>query len=493
MAPGASCCVVNCTNASHNWKGQKKNESLRFFRIPKVKTREGEHVKAVTERRRRAWVAAIRRTNITFEHSSDGFRVCSRHFHKGEPAYEMAETDPDWAPSLHLGHEEIKQTNLGRHERQKGRSLRKHASLQQNEVDGSSTTLQDSDCLSDGVEEELLHEQSVQVDFTSEPITALNDEVNCLREENQSLKELLDAKQMNQKAFEGNDDMVKYYTGLPSFAMLTVLLGIVQPHLPQGNRRVLSPFKMLLITLMRLRLNLPVQHIAYMFGLHRSTVTNTFVETMNVLYERLVGLIHWPDRQSLHDSMPHEFIEAFGRNVAVIIDCFEIFIEKPSNCRARSETWSNYKHNHTMKYLIGITPQGVISFLSKGWGGKASDKMITENSGFLNHLLPGDKVLADRGFDIEEIVGLACAEVKIPAFTRGKCQMHSQDIEQTRKIAHLRIHVERVIGNVVMKYTILSSTIPINLILPCEGEDVTFLDKIVVVCCALTNMCPSVV
>ncbi|XP_070178395.1 serine-rich adhesin for platelets-like isoform X1 [Littorina saxatilis] len=104
MAPGASCCVVNCTNASHNWKGQKKNESLRFFRIPKVKTREGEHVKAVTERRRRAWVAAIRRTNITFEHSSDGFRVCSRHFHKGEPAYEMAETDPDWAPSLHLGH-----------------------------------------------------------------------------------------------------------------------------------------------------------------------------------------------------------------------------------------------------------------------------------------------------------------------------------------------------------------------------------------------------
>ncbi|XP_070193635.1 uncharacterized protein [Littorina saxatilis] len=106
MAPGVSCCVVNCTNARHNLKGQKKNESLRFFRIPKVKTREGEHVRAVTERRRRAWVAAIRRTNITFEHSSDSLRVCSRHFHRGQPAYEMAETDPDWAPSLHLEHEE---------------------------------------------------------------------------------------------------------------------------------------------------------------------------------------------------------------------------------------------------------------------------------------------------------------------------------------------------------------------------------------------------
>jgi hypothetical protein len=43
------------------------------------------------------------------------------------------------------------------------------------------------------------------------------------------------------------------------------------------------------------------------------------------------------------------------------------------------------------------------------------------------------------------------------------------------------------------KYTIITGTIPVSMVLPCEGEDATFLDKVVTVCCALTNMCPSVV
>lgn len=84
-----------------------------------------------------------------------------------------------------------------------------------------------------------------------------------------------------------------------------------------------------------------------------------------------------------------------------------------------------------MKYLIGITPQGAISFISKGWGGRDSDKHITENCGLLNKLLPGDIVLADRGFDIKDSVGMMCAEVKVPAFTKGGCQLDAKDVENT--------------------------------------------------------------
>ena len=40
-----------------------------------------------------------------------------------------------------------------------------------------------------------------------------------------------------------------------------------------------------------------------------------------------------------------------------------------------------------------------------------SDKHITENCGILDHLLPGDQVLADRGFTIKEIIALHSAEV----------------------------------------------------------------------------------
>ena len=67
--------------------------------------------------------------------------------------------------------------------------------------------------------------------------------------------------------------------------------------------------------------------------------------------------------------------------------------ERP-NLKARAITWSNYKHHNTVKVLLGITPKGVISFVSDSWGGCVSDKHLTENCGFLR-LLPGDVVLAD--------------------------------------------------------------------------------------------------
>ena len=103
-----------------------------------------------------------------------------------------------------------------------------------------------------------------------------------------------------------------------------------------------------------------------------------------------------------------------------IIDCFEVFCEIPTTLMARAQTWSNY---NTVKFLIGIAPHGVVSFISKGWGRRVSDVHLTENCGLLQNLLPGDLVLADRGFTVQESVGMYCAEVKIPPFTRGKKQL----------------------------------------------------------------------
>ena len=64
-------------------------------------------------------------------------------------------------------------------------------------------------------------------------------------------------------------------------------------------------------------------------------------------------------------------------------------------------------------------------------------------------------MLADRGFNIEDSVAFYCASLKIPAFTRGKKQLSAYEVEETRMIASVRIHVERVIGLVRRKYQIL--------------------------------------
>ena len=67
------------------------------------------------------------------------------------------------------------------------------------------------------------------------------------------------------------------------------------------------------------------------------------------------------------------------RKCVVIIDCFEIFIERATNLKARAQTWSNYKHHNTIKFLIGIAPQGAVTYISKGWGGRVSDVYLTEH------------------------------------------------------------------------------------------------------------------
>lgn len=73
---------------------------------------------------------------------------------------------------------------------------------------------------------------------------------------------------------------------------------------------------------------------------------------------------------------------------------------RPSNLFARAQCYSAYKFLHTIKYLIAICPQDTISFISNGWGGHTSDTFMTEHSNILTHLLPGDLVLALRGFRV---------------------------------------------------------------------------------------------
>ena len=102
----------------------------------------------------------------------------------------------------------------------------------------------------------------------------------------------------------------------------------------------------------------------------------------------------------------------------------------------------------------------MISFVSEAWGGLVSNEFVTENCGFLVKLLPGDMVMADQGFTISVRVGLKQARLVIQAFTKGKSQLDPVDVDQTRGIANVRIHVEHVIGLLRWKFTILEGTLP---------------------------------
>ena len=81
------------------------------------------------------------------------------------------------------------------------------------------------------------------------------------------------------------------------------------------------------------------------------------------------------------------------------------------------------------------------------------------------------------------------AKVKLPPFTRGKKQLSKSQVDLSRQLSRVRIHVERVIEVVRQKYSILSSLYNVC----SENEGISVIDKVVTICCALCNCCDSVV
>ena len=75
----------------------------------------------------------------------------------------------------------------------------------------------------------------------------------------------------------------------------------------------------------------------------------------------------------------------------------------------------------------------------------------------------------------------------------GKKSSYLKLVDKARQLSRVRIHVERVIGVLRQKYSILGSTLPINMIMCDEDVKISMIDKIVVICCALCNICDAVV
>ena len=164
--------------------------------------------------------------------------------------------------------------------------------------------------------------------------------------------------------------------------------------------------------------------------------------------------------------MPRKFKSKFPET-RVIIDCTEIFIQRPRSPTAQNQTYSNYKSHNTFKCLVGITPSGAFSFISELLGGNVSERFITANSGFLDLISPGDLVMADRGFVIRDYLLERKAKLIIPPFTQ-KCKwgkgkrLTNAQVTQTRDIAKLRIHVERAIQRLKC-FRLLSTVMPLSL------------------------------
>ena len=301
-----------------------------------------------------------------------------------------------------------------------------------------------------------------------------------------------------------NNEKTRFYTGFISFAMFmhyfntTLKHGADKLHYWEGEKRYtnseklyhqsdnakpgpkrsLRPIDEFLMVCMRLRLALVQEHLADIFHVSKSTVSRTLNTWINFLYDHAKSLVPWPTREQILCNLPKHFLDY--KNCRIVIDCTEVFTEKPSSLSAQWLTWSEYKHSNTFKLLVGVAPNGLVTFISRLWCGNASDRHIVEKDGLLPKLTSGDMIMADKGFTIEDLLPVD-VDLNMPPRIPGHRQMTQNEFFVTQGIASARIVVEMKMEQ-FKNYRILSGTLPL-----CESH---LAEQVIFLCLAWTNLLP---
>ena len=124
------------------------------------------------------------------------------------------------------------------------------------------------------------------------------------------------------------------------------------------------------------------------------------------------------------------------------IDGTEIFIQRPSNLSTQKSSYSDYKSHTTVKYLVSIdTFTGVFIYVSSGLSGNSSDRFTIQNSGILDELKPGQRILADKGYNARDLIAQKRCFLTIPSFL-SEGRLTAQESMQSWTIASVRIRVD---------------------------------------------------
>uniref|UniRef100_A0AAX7SPB9 DDE Tnp4 domain-containing protein n=1 Tax=Astatotilapia calliptera TaxID=8154 RepID=A0AAX7SPB9_ASTCA len=253
--------------------------------------------------------------------------------------------------------------------------------------------------------------------------------------ENEKLKKQVE-KQKQTFSFSqisDNPERVQYYTGLPDAASVLFLEALLSrfdlKYHSDWTVQMMPLIDQLFLTLIKLKLNFGHEDLSIRFNCSRGTVTNIFTTIVSALYDILyVGMLenNIPSRAKNQTSLPDCF-QPFP-NCRIVLDCTEVSVCNTERLDTQSHLYSQYKGRTTLKALIGVAPNGVITFVSNLYGGSASDKAITADCG---------------GFTIRDILPEGVS-LNIPSFlTNG--QFTQEEVNNNRKISCARIHVERSI------------------------------------------------
>ncbi|XP_013419440.1 uncharacterized protein LOC106180094 [Lingula anatina] len=266
-----------------------------------------------------------------------------------------------------------------------------------------------------------------------------------------------------------NPKQMKFFTGLTlvHFMSLFNFLGPAVNNLKYWNLshrpcKSLKPIDELFIMLVRLRRGYGFFMLSFLFNLSITSVRCIFTTWLQFLYFHFTDLKAdmFPDRSTLGKFMPKSF-KGF-KNVRCSVDCTEFFVQMPRNFARQGNLFSNYKNHHTFKCLIAVAPNGACVYISELYEGAISDREIFSKCGILDYLEPGDILLVDRGFTVEDLLLSRQVSLNIPPFLKGREKLTPQEELLCKKLSKARIHVERY-NERLKKFKLIAGTMPLNM------------------------------
>lgn len=329
------------------------------------------------------------------------------------------------------------------------------------------------------------NEKAVQVNLNKDCMIELESVRKELISRNDmvyQLRDKVDQLMFSEKYLTNRRDVLLYYTGLPTMELFSMILSAISDCMDKST--ALTPHQQLFATLMKLKLDMTFSILSFQFLVSRNVISRIFYKVISLLCTSLSNNIFWPERETFGELLPNSFKKNFSNKIVIIIDIFEIPIQKPSNAETKAETWSSEKRKNTIKFLIGITPQNVICFLSEGYGGGTSDCNVIIESGILQNLGVGDSILMNKDFTSSD-EGFHCATLNVNS--KGEKLLEVADAEESAKIEPTVItYVEKVVGNFKSKFSIMNGPLPVEM-LQVKNENCV-INEIVTVCCALINL-----
>jgi len=221
--------------------------------------------------------------------------------------------------------------------------------------------------------------------FLTKGLASDQAQVYFLQKEIEDLKEQLEKcpKKFCFDKIAPNDELVSHFTGLPNAAVFDIIVDLfdgmeIKYYLGWSPKNISVPDQ-IFITLLKLRRNLSNVDLAERFDVSVTTIVNIVSTWVDALHCVLIGkenclLSKIPSRFKNSINMPKCF-EKYP-NTRIILDCTDVPTARPGLLSKNNKMFSTYKNRVTGKGLVGIAPDGTVTFVSPLYPGRTSDKDI---------------------------------------------------------------------------------------------------------------------